>query len=243
VRYHLKYPLKYISYLAIYPLWRKKVRSYLYDAFLYTKAEKEEIIRKKQQRLNSQKLWDDVLSIIDEGTICIDCGANIGKVSAAWAAKGAIIHAFEPHPACFKALESNLQGQPNIYLYNEGVGCKNEILNLYLKNNTSADDINESASIISDKLNVSSENFVQIPIIDLNEFINNLRVCVDVLKLDIEGAEVELLNEMIDRGMHKKIGLIVAELHEEIPGLRCGILSLKEKIKAQSIENIHLDWE
>ena len=33
----------------------------------------------------------------------------------------------------------------------------------------------------------------------------------DVLKLDIEGAEVELLNEMIDRGMHKKIGLIVAE--------------------------------
>ena len=49
VRYLLKYPLKYLSYLAILPVTRKNFRSKLYDAFLYTKSEKVEILREKQK--------------------------------------------------------------------------------------------------------------------------------------------------------------------------------------------------
>ncbi len=243
MRYLLKYPLKYLSYLAILPVARKNFRSKLYDAFLYTKSEKADNLREKQRKLKAQELSDYVYSRIDKGSVCIDCGANVGKVSSTWAEKGAVIHAFEPHPACFKVLESNLKDQANVILYNKGVGLKNEKLKLYLKCGSESSDVNESASIIPEKLNVSADSFIMVDVINLIDFIKNLGARVDVLKLDIEGAEVDLLNEIIDRGIHHKTGIIVAELHEHIPGLSSGIRMLKDKICAQGIKNIHLDWE
>ncbi|MGC6456215.1 MAG: FkbM family methyltransferase [Coraliomargaritaceae bacterium] len=229
--------------MAILPDARKKFRAKLYDAFLYTKLEKEAALREKHRKLMAKELSDFVHSRITKGTVCIDCGANVGKVSSAWADKGAIIHAFEPHPACFKVLQSNLKDQNNVTLYNQGVGLKNEKLKLYLKCDSNSSDVNESASIIPEKSNVSADNFIIVDVIDLIDFIKNLGVRVGVLKLDIEGAEVALLNEIIDRGIHQEMGLIVAELHENIPGLSSGISMLKDKIRAQDIKNIHLDWE
>ena len=61
--------------------------------------------------------------------------------------------------------------------------------------------------------------------------------------MDIEGSEVEILNEIINEGLHRKIGNIFVETHERFShSLGLETAKLKLKIKNLNINNINLDW-
>ena len=86
--------------------------------------------------------------------------------------------------------------------------------------------------------------YIDIEVIDLVQFISNLSRPVRLLKIDIEGAECEVLHALIDSGLSKNISSIVVETHEiKIPRLRGPIKILKEKINKYGIRNINLNWQ
>lgn len=64
-----------------------------------------------------------------------------------------------------------------------------------------------------------------------------------MIKLDIEGAEFDILNDLIDQKLYKKIEYIMVETHERFfnDGIQ-KINLLKEKIRKNNITNIFLDW-
>ena len=65
---------------------------------------------------------------------------------------------------------------------------------------------------------------------------------IGLLKMDIEGEEVRVLNKLIDLNLHQKIRKIVVETHERFLVLKEPTKKLKKRIRALKLRNIDLDW-
>lgn len=187
----------------------------------------------------------EVLNSLRKGDLAIDCGANVGDVSALLAASGAEVHAFEPNPYAFQALKDRFQDMPNVKCINKGVNDKAGKLPLYLHVNSSEDEVKWStgSSLLKFKGNVDGNKYVEVDLIDLDEYICMLGRRVKILKMDIEGAEYDILEKMINSGSIKKVGAALVETHDEkIPELKEKAERVKKLIRNKKIKNINLNW-
>ena len=179
------------------------------------------------------------------GDIAIDCGANVGKVSANWAKSGAIVYAFEPNPHAFKILDERLASRPNAHCFQQAVLDRNDRVKLYFHVGSDEDELRWSSgsSLLSFKENVRQDKFAEVEAIDLAEFIRALDANVKVLKLDVEGVEHAILRKLIKSGLHTRIENIFVETHEsQVPELKADTDELHALIKAMNITNINLEW-
>jgi len=179
------------------------------------------------------------------GQIAIDCGANVGNVTAVMAATGATVHAFEPNPAAFAVLSARVAELPNVKAYQAAVAASAGTVRLYRHIRAQEDAVYWSvgSSTIVEKNNIDHAAFDDVPAVDLAEFIGRLGRPVDLLKMDIEGAEVALLNHLIDMEIVTSIGIILVETHEDkIPHLREPTELLRRTIAERGLDNIRLDW-
>ena len=184
-----------------------------------TKQNAEQIKKawKSAEKVNFNNFKNcEIVKILDKSCVCIDCGANIGKISELFAKCGASVYAFEPNPLCFDALEKIVKKYPNINLIKKGVCNKNCTLKMYHNDLTNYDSefFSQSSSICATKDNINTQNYTEIECIDLCEFIENLNKPIDILKMDIEGAEFDILEKMINKGLYKNIKHILVETHD-----------------------------
>lgn len=66
---------------------------------------------------------------------------------------------------------------------------------------------------------------------------------INFIKLDIEGAEFDVLDAFIEQNLCEKIEYIMVETHERLfdnPNEKLN--TLKAKISKNNISNIYLDW-
>ncbi|MFT7037235.1 MAG: FkbM family methyltransferase [Cyclobacteriaceae bacterium] len=186
-----------------------------------------------------------ILSTIKKGDVVIDCGANVGVVTGYFASKAAKVYSFEPDPNAFNRLNSKFAKNENVECINKGVWKEKSRMKLYFHAESTEADISWSvgSSVIKEKGNVNSENYVEIDLIDLAEFIDELKTQVKVLKIDIEGAEIEVLNKLIDTDRFRKVDHILVETHEtKIAGQKPELKKLRNRIKTEGIKNINLNW-
>ena len=185
------------------------------------------------------------LSKIKNGDVVIDCGANVGVVSGYFASKGAKVYSFEPDPHAFKRLKSRFEDNQNVVCINKGVWKEKSRMKLYFHADSLDKNISWTvgSSFIKEKGNVNSANYVEVDLVDLSEFIDELKVQVKVMKIDIEGAEIEVLNKLIDSQQFKKVDRILVETHEtKIVGQKRQLDQLKNRIISEGIKNIDLNW-
>ena len=186
-----------------------------------------------------------VSSYVQPGDICIDCGANIGLVTAQMVEAGGIVYAFEPNPHAFAELQRRFRNHESVHLFQKGVWDRPSTMNLYLHEWSDDDEVKWStgSSLLPFKKNVREDKSIEVEIIDLISFIRELKKPVGVLKIDIEGAEVEVLNRIIEDRAYEQIRWIFAETHDhKIPELKEGTDRIRKEIKRRKIKNIHLDW-
>jgi len=207
------------------------------------------IVSKFKKRSNEPKKLsyrsEKVFSELIEGDIAIDCGANVGRVTEKMADKGATVYAFEPNPHAFKILKDKFIGHDNVHCYNQGVWDKESEMPLYLHENSDEDEIKWStgSSLVSSKTNVRQDKFVMVKIIDLVDFIKQLAKPIKLLKLDVEGAEVEIITKLLDEKIYQKVERIVVETHDDkMPELKEETDLLRKRIAEEEIKNIDLNW-
>jgi hypothetical protein len=84
----------------------------------------------------------------------------------------------------------------------------------------------------------------QIECIDLDQFIQSLGRRVRLLKIDIEGSEIAVLNRLMNTGTIGLIDLTVVETHEkQMPHLLEATDALRKRIQLEGLETtIRLDW-
>jgi FkbM family methyltransferase len=177
----------------------------------------------------------------------IDCGANVGDVTESFLSLGANVIAFEPNEYAYEKLKERFSTKDRVTLIKKGVsGIKSAgYAQLFLHEHHERDKVHYSngSSIVEDKNNVSADNFLMIELVNLCAFIKDLDKRVVILKIDIEGAEAELLHDLMDTGIARQIPHIFVETHEKkVPSIRESIEKLRFRIKNENYHNINLNW-
>ena len=178
---------------------------------------------------------------LDKNSLIIDAGSSYGHVIRAIAPTGCQVYSFEAHPLFYGFLVRDYSDLENVVLSNKAVWCENEVRKFYFKE--SREDLNGGATLMSEKSNITNPGLGQdVECFDLSEFILNLDKDVDVLKIDIEGAEYEVLNKLFDTGAHERVKSIYLEDHErKMRSYRYKNLK-QEVVKKFSSVNKDLNW-
>ncbi|MFP4090755.1 MAG: FkbM family methyltransferase [Cyclobacteriaceae bacterium] len=175
----------------------------------------------------------------------MDCGANRGDITALFARTGATVYAFEPDPVAFRRLSQRFSSHQNVKCLQKAVWITNSFLSFYLHEaHDGCDlDVTVSSSLIREKRNVSEKQVLTVEAIDLLAFIRQLQKPVSIIKMDVEGAEIEIIDQLISEKLYNQVGLILVETHEtKIPNQLEPLKRIKERISAQNIQNIRLNW-
>ena len=90
----------------------------------------------------------------------------------------------------------------------------------------------------------SGARHTKVECIDLSEFVTSLNRPVRLLKIDIEGAEIAVVNRLIDTRAMDLIDLAIVETHEtQQPSLLEATNALRERINASGYQaKFRLDW-
>jgi FkbM family methyltransferase len=205
----------------------------------------------KQRVSNTTTRWLSQLKLIpilrtlNQESVVIDCGANVGDMTQQFAATGATVHAFEPDLLAFTRLQKRFGNSPNVFLYPQGVWNKNGELPLFMHKDQTDDKIEYtvSSSLIPNKINVDPNRSKIIQVIDLTDFMFKLRKKIQVVKLDIEGAEIAVLKKILETEAYNLFDLMLVETHEaKIPGLDQELIALKKIMRDKKVTHIRMDW-
>src|SRR5206468_3699259 len=181
------------------------------------------------------------------GDIIIDAGANVGDVTSRCARTGATVHAFEPNPICYSILEKRFAHLPNVQVHNVGLmdkPCSLTLSTPLAHNQYDSIDSTVAASFVASSSDGVEMVETEVECIDLASFIRGLAGPVTLLKMDIEGAEVPVLNHLIDTGDIDQVRLAIVETHERFsPELAAATDALRQRLKSEGLDaRVRLDW-
>jgi len=180
------------------------------------------------------------------GEIAIDCGANVGDITEILARRGATVYAFEPNPDAYARLRQRFAGSPNVECIQAGVSTADEKQKLFMHEEAGKDPVfwSTGSSVLEFKSNVSTDNYVEAEFIDLARFILGLGKPVRIVKMDIEGAECQVINHLIDTGAVKQIRHLFVETHDHrIPELREPTDALRKRVADEILNQVDLTWK
>ena len=150
---------------------------------------------------NEEKQVTEIFkSLIDSGSLVVDVGANIGWYTLLAAKRARQVYSFEPYPVSFDLLQRSVSknGFKNITAYPYCVSEHEGSVTLYL-----ADSGNKGLhSIVR---NVGSRT-IDVRSVTIDSMFP--RETIDLMKIDVEGAEVLVLlgaSKMIEEGRLRRV--------------------------------------
>lgn len=142
-----------------------------------------------------------------EPKVILDLGANIGLASIYYLNKypQAKVIAVEPEKGNFLCLKENTKNYTNFHSYNNGIWHKNTDLKI----------VDTSKGNWAYKVQeVSAEEKGMIKAITIEKIIDDHKLSqIDILKIDIEGAELELFSKNYEKWL-KITKVVIIELHD-----------------------------
>lgn len=155
------------------------------------------------------------LDITTPDPVIFDVGALIGETVLYFKDQfpGAKITAFEPSPRSFRLLKKNVTQNrlSSIKLINSAVGAKKGLMDFYIDKDAESP-WGRGDSLKKTRLsNPRVSQVIKVPVVKLSNYI---KTTIDLLKLDIEGAETEVLQEI-----EAKLGYIkqlILEFHYSV---------------------------
>lgn len=127
---------------------------------------------------------------VDKGDIVIDVGANIGEFSCMASELASQVFSFEPDPKVYEVLEANCSYYQNIIPQNIALSDSEGKSPFYIS------DLNADSSLIEPK---RYEDVFYIQCITLKKFIIDRKLSsIDFLKVEAEGAELEVIKGLQD---------------------------------------------
>ena len=205
----------------------------------------------KRQLLNAGAIWISYAKLIPDwfrlgkNDLVLDCGANVGYITRFLASTGAQIIAFEPDPRAFAQLQKRCGHLPNVTLRNEGVWDKSDTLPLFDHAEGQEDEtaFTVGSSLISQKNNIDPNKSRLVNLIDLIEFLREQPRNVSLIKLDVEGAEIAILQKIVSENAWHLFDRMYVETHEtKIPAQIPALADIRATLQKERIRHIKLNW-
>ena len=161
---------------------------------------------------SSPKLQRLAQYIADNAKVIVDCGAHVGMFSALAAAKNpdATFYLFEPNIEVADYIDFNMPTRSRYCVYHAGVGAFNG-KNVFFKSNQSSQtsSFDEKATIhFSRNAGVTKES---LPICLLSDFLLLVGEEIDFLKIDIQGMEMDVIQDLMKADLLRRIKTIAIE--------------------------------
>jgi FkbM family methyltransferase len=146
--------------------------------------------------------------------VIFDCGANIGVATLYFKHlyPQATVLCFEPNPSTFKLLEKNIHsnGLTNIYLHPIALSDFEGQTQFFC---------NDDAGTLLSSLdkNRGGEQMITCQVERLSHFLEPFKQ-VDCIKMDVEGGEWRIVNDLVTTGVLHKVQQLIIEYHHKIDG-------------------------
>lgn len=203
------------NYLEALGKIRRDYGNYPVDFWFY--SDPQNVSKAKKNGIESTLLNNSIVLInkykgYKNDCVVLDIGANFGFLSLVWAhslcKNNGRIFAFEPSPNLYGTfLKSTTKNKLTsvITVENCAVGSEDKTIELYLSNTTSN----------TLKLNASAQA-ISIEMISVDTYLkkNNIERC-DLVKIDVDGIELDILNGCI-RTIEKLKPIFIVETNEDI---------------------------
>jgi len=208
------------------------------------------LCRRKLKRrfcMRAQDTFSLVLEDTGAGDICIDLGANVGEITTRMAGTGADVISFEPDPDAYGALTTATAGHPNVTLHQKAAGVQAGQMMLRRSAKWSPDDPTRHtamSSLVRNDDKMDDTNGVMVEVVDIIAFLTALDRDIRILKMDIEGAEWDIMQRLIDDPLMARIDCIFVETHERVDPARFVPVfdALQDRAEAISRPYINLYW-
>ncbi len=208
---------------------------------IWNKFTFQNYFREKAAKLEFNK----VLASLTPSDVAIDLGANIGEFTIPLAKTGAQVYAIEPDPHAFKLLQEATEQFSNVALINAAASDTDGETMLYRSSafDKSPDRLTKSSSLFADKKNVSEASGFHVQTIDFCKFLKKLEAPVKLMKVDIEGAEIPLFENIFDQKLEQHFEHAFVETHErDIPEIAARTKHLKQQTARLTHPLINCDW-
>lgn len=162
-----------------------------------------------------------------EKILFIDCGSNTGQ-GYKWFARfyngpNVDFELFEPNPNCHPQLEKLIStfNHSRVNLNKCGVGTRTHTANFFGLEPSQGGVLSQGGSIVRNHNSAFYETtnriHIEVSIIDFSEFLTEKSRHYDkiIVKMDIEGAEVELMEKLLLDHSINKINILYLELHAQ----------------------------
>lgn len=132
----------------------------------------------------------------------------------------------EPVKTYFKILSNKYTNNKNVTLHEYGLSSKDSLQKIYISN--------DGTSLIK-----KSNKYKKIKLVDAAKFFNKLNA-VDLVSINIEGAEYDVIERLIKTGVVKKIKFLQVQFHSFVPNSINRRKDLLKKIL--KTHNVHFSY-
>mgnify|MGYP000005182577 FL=1 len=207
----------------------------------------------RMRMLHCPEIYEHMLCAIPEDGLVIDGGANLGLFSDLMLGLGAKVVSFEPNPILCKHLVKKYHidertGESSyvpLLLKQMAISIRNEELPFSMSKSGSFISLSQGGNIENVRRGQENLEF-KVKAIDFIGYLEQLKIEAKrpyLIKLDIEGAEFDVLNGILDAGLNDSFDYMVCETHERF--FEDGderINQLKRRLESENVNNIFLDW-
>ena len=177
--------------------------------------------------------------------LVIDLGANLGQaynlLKLSFKGKNTTFHLFEPNPNCIAYLNNQLAVDNSfLKIYPKAAGISDGKTMLFGLGVNEGGLFSQGASIIQNHNSIAysnnEEQAQEVEVVDFNKYFQHAKDDFDgiVLKMDVEGAELDLLENLFRADLIKYVDVLYVEFHSQY---RCDNVS--DAVKERELRIIH----
>ena len=150
-------------------------------------------------------------------SIIFDIGANRGQVTAKYIAlfPAAKVYAFEPFPASIEIFKEKFGGNGKVFSFQKAIGEKPGNRKFFVNRNVDTNSLLKPQKMgLSSDGQVDNVSTMEVDVWTIEDFCSNNSIDhIDILKMDIQGGELDALKGATGLLKDKKIKLIYSETY------------------------------
>lgn len=171
--------------------------------------------RPHTRRLAWEVFQDQVYEVGDlpPAPLIVDCGAHVGFATTWFAARhpGCRVLAFEPEPHALALLRRNTSGLPRVHVVGAAVSTTAGSARFHISADRPA---HPMASLLPARMPGA---LIEVPTVRLADELS-ASTPIDLLKMDVEGAEAAVLADLAAAGVLGAVGALAVEFHHNLDG-------------------------
>lgn len=199
----------------------------------------------RRYKRRAERDFRRILALLGPRDVCIDLGANRGEFTQLLAATGATVHAFEPDPDTFARLQAACASLPNVHLHQAAVGAGAGEVTLRREAGYADDPIGHSvgSSVRFTDPRMDQGEGIRVPQRAFADVVATAGPALRLIKMDIEGSEIEILNDLMQSGVALEVEYLFVETHQQhYPADLPAVWQLRRWAATQSRPDINLHW-